>query len=104
MDSSLVRIERSSDNSIDVSFVNGISLTVTQSELSFEILGFVLMVPLEYHKMASGLLGNFNEEVDDDFMYPDGTLLDVDPPDEQIHHFGQSCESYNSPTALSADP
>lgn len=91
-DSPLVRIGRSTDNSVDASFINGVSVTVTQSELSFDILGFVLMVPPHLHKMASGLLGNFNDEREDDFMYPDGTLLDMDPHDEQIHNFGQSCE------------
>jgi hypothetical protein len=91
MESNVVSLRRDSDNSIDVFFVNGVSLTVTHT---FGLLSFVLMVPLvqEIHKTAAGLLGNFNEESSDDFTYPNGSVLDGGSSDEEIYNFGQSCE------------
>ena len=86
-------MQRSSESSVTASFANGVSVTVTQSELSVGILSFVAALPLELHKMTSGLLGNFNEDSSDDFIYPDGSILDGgEASDEDIHDFGQSCK------------
>lgn len=95
-ESKVVFLQRSPENSIAVSFANGVSVTVSQSEVSAGLLSFVAMVPLELHKMSSGLLGNFNEDSSDDFMYPDGTVLDIGSSDAEIHDFGQSCKSTGS--------
>ena len=66
--STLVFLERKSSNSILSSFINGVSITVTQS---FDILNFVASIPQEYQGFSSisGLLGNYNGDSSDDLMY-----------------------------------
>lgn len=71
-------------------------MTVTRSEQSSEILSFVLMVPQEFHKMGSGLLGSFSDDISDDLTYPDGSMLEVDSLEEDIYDFGQACEFFIS--------
>lgn len=86
--STLVFLQRSSEDSILSLFSNGISITVT---VSFDILSFVAAIPQEYQGLPSGLLGNFNGETSDDLMYVNGTIIDIDSPYSLIHEFGQSC-------------
>ena len=100
MESEVVTLQRSLEDSIDVSFVNGISLTVSQSS---GLLSFLIKVPLELHKMASGLLGNFNEDPSDDFTLRDGTMLEAGSSEEEIYDFGQSCK-HKINTVKSAHP
>lgn len=89
----VVFLQRSSEKSVHVSFANGLSVTVAQSELSAGLLSFVATFPLEFHKMTSGLLGNFNDDNRDEFVLSDGSMLDsAKPSDEDIHDFGQSCK------------
>ena len=40
---------------------------------------------------TSGLLGTFNGDTSDNFMYPDGTTLSPDASDQMIHEWGQTC-------------
>ena len=39
----------------------------------------------------TGLLGNFNGDPSDDFVYPNGTVLPSDATDEMLHEWGQAC-------------
>ena len=90
-DSSLVILDRISESSIDFSFRNGISLVVS---VSFGLLSFVATIPQQFQGNASGLLGNFNDDSGDDFIFRDGQMIDSDSPDRLIHDFGQSCKCY----------
>ena len=84
-----VTVLRGSANSFIFSFPCGIGLTTT---VSTGILSFVLTVPADLNGATQGLLGNFNGNLTDDFMYPNGTLLSDGASDRDIHDFGQSCE------------
>lgn len=87
--SSVVFVQRSSENSVLATFSNGVSVTVS---VSFGLLSFVTTIPQSFEGAVEGLLGNFNGDSSDDLTYPNGTVLDVDSPDRLIHDFGQSCK------------
>ena len=63
--------------------------------LSLGLLSFVATSPEESMGTTVGLLGNFNGDTSDDFMYRNGTFLDADASDRMIHDFGQSCKLDN---------
>ena len=105
--SSLVNIQRPSDmmdtigsigspndnsesnmNRIESTFSNGISVTVT---LLSGLLNVVAALPQDFMGLSQGLLGNFNGNDTDDFIYPNGTVLDNDASDRMIHSFGLTC-------------
>ena len=106
--SSLVNIQRPSDmmdtigsigspndnsesnmNRIESTFSNGISVTVT---LLSGLLNVVAVLPQDFMGLSQGLLGNFNGNDTDDFIYPNGTVLDNDASDRMIHSFGLTCD------------
>ena len=105
--SSLVNIQRPSDmmsgigstssdgnstsnrNRIESTFSNGISVTVT---LLSGLLNVVAVLPQDFMGLTQGLLGNFNGNATDDFIYPNGTMLDNDASDRMIHDFGLTCK------------
>ena len=71
------------------SFSSGIGLTIRVSSGN---LSFVLTVPEELNGTAQGLVGNFNGNDTDDFIYPNGTMLSDGVSDRESHHFGQACK------------
>ena len=77
-------------NRIESTFSDGISVTVT---LLSGLLNVVAVIPQEQEFMGQtqGLLGNFNGNATDDFIYPNGTLLNNDASDRMIHDFGLTC-------------
>ena len=77
-------------NRIESTFSNGISITVS---LLSGLLDIVAVLPRNFMGLTQGLLGNFNGNNTDDFIYPNGTLLDNDASDSMIHGFGQTCKS-----------
>lgn len=105
--SSLVNIQRPSDmmsgiestssdrnstlnmNRIESTFSNGISVTVT---LLSGILNVVTILPQDFMGLTQGLLGNFNGNDTDDFIYPNGTMLNNNASDRMIHNFGMTCK------------
>ena len=88
---SFVDIQRTSEmNRIESTFSNGISVTVTQLS---GLLNIVAALPQDFMGLTQGLLGNFNGNATDDFIYRNGTLLDNDASDRMIHDFGQTCKS-----------
>ena len=88
---SFVDIQRTSEmNRIESTFSNGISITVS---LLSGVLNIVVVLPQDFMGLTQGLLGNFNGNDTDDFIYSNGTLLDNDASDSMIHDFGQTCES-----------
>ena len=80
---------RESESSHTFSFPCGIGLT---TKVSSGILSFVLTVPEEMNGTTVGLVGNFNGNITDDFIYPNGTVLSDGATDREIHTFGQACE------------
>lgn len=80
---------RESESSHTFSFPCGIGLT---TKISSGILSFVLTVPEEMNGTTEGLVGNFNGNITDDFIYPNGTVLSDGATDREIHTFGQACE------------
>ena len=76
-------------NRIESTFSNGISVSVT---LLSGILNAVAVLPEEFMGLTQGLLGNFNGNVTDDFIYPNGTMLDNDASDSMIYDFGLTCK------------
>lgn len=88
----LVDIRRTELNRIESTFSNGISVGVT---LLSEILNFVVVLPQSFMGMTQGLMGNFNGNDTDDFVYPNGTVLDNSAGDRAIHYFGQTCKLAN---------
>ena len=84
-----VTVLKGSNNSFSFSFPRGIGLTTT---VTSGILSVVLTVPEDLNGITQGLLGNFNGNIIDDLMYPNGTVLTDGASDREIHDFGQSCE------------
>ena len=87
-----VSISRVAENSIRTSFGTGVSIDVS---ITSGLLSFVTSLSPDFQGSTTGLLGNFNGDSSDDLMYRNGTIIDVDSPDDLIHDFGQSCE-YNN--------
>ena len=84
-----VFFRRTRSNTISALWSNGISISVS---LSLGLLSFVASIPQEFRGTTLGLLGDFNGDASDDFMYRNGTFLDADASDSMIHAFGQSCK------------
>jgi hypothetical protein len=76
-------------NRIESTFSGGISITVT---LLSGLLNVVAALPQEFMGRTQGLLGNFNGNATDDFIYPNGTMLNNDASDRMIHDFGLTCK------------
>lgn len=76
-------------NRIESTFSNGISVTVT---LLSGLLNVVAVLPQDFMGLTQGLMGNFNGNNTDDFIYPNGTMLDNDASDRMIHDFGLTCK------------
>ena len=82
-------IFRSTENSITTVFSVGVSINIS---LVAGIPNYVLTIPERYRNQSRGLLGNFNGNDTDDFVFRNGTLLRNNASDFEIHQFGQSCK------------
>ena len=87
--SSSISITRSEVNTYDIVFGYDITVTVSEAE---GILYTVLRLPQDLQGQTEGLLGNFNGDASDDFIFQDGTVLSDNAADSEIHNFGQSCK------------
>ncbi|XP_055957125.1 fibrillin-1-like isoform X3 [Patella vulgata] len=68
-------------------FSSGISLTVTPG---LKLLTISCTVPEDYMNSTRGLMGNFNNDVNDDFALPNGTVLSPNITEREIYRdFGQ---------------
>ncbi|KAJ8038622.1 Sushi domain-containing protein 2 [Holothuria leucospilota] len=68
---------------------SGLSLSI---RITDEMMSFILQLPDIFQNQVQGLLGNFNNDPDDDFMLPDGSFLSPNLTLEEIHYdFGLSC-------------
>ena len=85
-----VEIIREANNSVVTVFPYDASVTV---EVATGLPNFVLTLPQSLEGTTRGLLGNFNGNASDDFVYPDGvTVLENNATDSMIHTFGQQCK------------
>ena len=82
-------IERSSNNSITVSFPSGVGITINYTA---GLLVYTLEVPSSFEGTTSGLLGNYNNDDSDEFVFRNGTTISNSSSDREIHQFGQSCK------------
>ena len=81
--------ERSSNNSVTVTFSSGLGITINETA---GLLVYTLEVPPSFEGTTSGLLGNYNGDNSDEFIFRNGTVISNFSSDSQIHQFGQSCE------------
>ena len=84
-------IEQSSNNSITVSFPSGVGITINYTA---GLLVYTLEVPSSFEGTTSGLLGNYNNDDSDEFVFRNGTMISNSSSDREIHQFGQSCKWY----------
>ncbi|XP_065884099.1 mucin-like protein isoform X2 [Dysidea avara] len=85
--SSSAFVEKSSNNSIAVSFPSGVGITIN---VTAGLLVYTLEVPPSLEGTTSGLLGNYNGNNSDEFVFRNGTMISNSSPDAVIHQFGQS--------------
>ena len=81
-------IEQSSNNSITVSFPSEVGITINYTA---GLLVYSLEVPSSFEGTTSGLLGNYNDDDSDEFVFRNGTMISNSSSDREIHQFGQSC-------------
>ena len=84
-----VKIIRDTANSIVTHFSNGVSVTITEAA---GLPNFVLRLPKSFQEATQGLLGNFDGDITNDFVYPDGNVIADDSSDRQKHIWGESCK------------
>ena len=73
-----------------VVFDQGASIKLTATK---DIMSILFLGPQAFKNNTSGLLGTWNDNPDDDFIFPDGvTLLPPDSTTLDLHAFGQSCK------------
>ena len=85
-----VTISRTGASQFAVVFDCGITFTVEIN--TGEMIFAVVIFPVELQGQTVGLLGNFNENDDDDYVFQNGTMISNSSSDSEIHEFGQSCE------------
>ena len=82
-------IEQSSNNSFTISFSSGVGITIIYTA---GLLVYTLEVPSSFEGATSGLLGNYNNDDSDEFVFRNGTMISNSSSDRKIHQFGQSCK------------
>ncbi|XP_053395370.1 mucin-like protein [Mercenaria mercenaria] len=75
------------DDTLTVMFPSvGIALNIT---VGVKMLSLNIIVPKDYRNMTRGLLGNYDGLPENDFTAPNGTVLDSNMNDSEIHEYGQ---------------
>ncbi|KAK3588474.1 hypothetical protein CHS0354_035649 [Potamilus streckersoni] len=70
-------------------FSSGISLNVS---VGVQMLSVSVVLPTEFKGQPKGLLGNFDENPDNDFQCPNGTTLPSNISEQDIFKYGQTWE------------
>ena len=84
-----VQITRGGPDSVTSAFTSGAGVTIRVAE---NIPNFVLTLPQSFMGQTRGLLGNYNGDSSDEFVYPNETMLNNNASDSMIHDFGQACK------------
>ena len=80
---------KSEENCLQVSFPSTMSVNFCEKK---EMLSFVVTPADHYKNTTKGLLGMWNDDPDDDFALPDGTVLPSSSSLREIHFgFGVKC-------------
>ena len=67
----------------------GVSFSVTVSD---DVMEFSVDINDELQGMTSGIMGTFNNEPNDDFTYPNRTVLDPEASEREIYEYVKTCE------------
>ena len=89
-DNKTVDVNRTSNTSLVVSLMSGISVEV---KLQVGLLSFIVRLPQHFMGLARGLLGNMDGNATNEFVYRNGTMIPDSSSDREIHNFGQSCKN-----------
>ena len=82
-------ISKTEENCLQVSFPSTMSVNFCEKK---EMLSFVVTPADVYKNATEGLLGTWNDNPDDDFKLPDGTVLSSSSTLREIHFgFGVKC-------------
>ena len=82
-------VSKSEGNCLQVSFPSTMSVNFCENK---EMLSFVVTPADVYKNTTKGLLGTWNDDPDDDFTLPDGTVLQSSATLREIHFgFGVKC-------------
>ena len=84
-----VQINRTGIDNVTSAFPSGAGVTIRVAE---NIPNFVLTLPQSFMRQTRGLLGNYNGDSSDEFVYPNETMLISNASDSMIHDFGQACK------------
>ena len=83
-------ISKPEKNCLQVSFPSTMSVNFCEKK---EMLSFVVTPADDYKNNTKGLLGTWNDETDDEFTLPDGTVLSSSLSLKDIHFkFGVKCK------------
>ena len=87
-----VAVARPENNSFLMVFPSGVSVTVKVVSGALSIL---LAAPRSFKNQTKGLLGTWNDNPEDDFLTPNGTILSSNSNSKDIHYnFGLLCKSH----------
>ena len=82
-------VSKTEENCLQVSFPSTMSVNFCEKK---EMLSFVVTPADVYKNTTKGLLGTWNDDPDDDFTLPDGTVLSSSSTLREIHFgFGVKC-------------
>ena len=83
-------ISKPKENCLAVSFPSATSVQFCEQK---EMLSFVVTPGDDYKNATKGLMGTWNDDPDDDFTLPDGTVLPSSSTSRALHFgFGVKCE------------
>ncbi|KAL3836485.1 hypothetical protein ACJMK2_021917, partial [Sinanodonta woodiana] len=84
-------------NTFTAVFSSGISFNVS---VGVGMLSVSVVLPTKFKKLPKGLLGNFDDDPNNDFMFPNGTCLPSSSSERDIFKYGQSWEVEANKTVL----
>ncbi|XP_065910791.1 mucin-like protein isoform X2 [Dysidea avara] len=93
--------ERSSNNSVTVTVSSGLGITINETA---GLLVYTLEVPPSFEETTSGLLGNYNVDNSDEFLFRNGTMISNSSADALIHQFGQSWQITAAESLFTYEP
>ena len=83
-------VSKPDDNCLEVYFPSTTAVTFCEKK---EMLSFVVALGGGYKNTTQGLLGTWNDDLDDEFTLPDGTMLPPSSSLREIHfEFGVKCK------------
>ena len=78
-----------SGNGILVVFNHGVSMEIKATK---DVMSILFLGSPDLRNDTKGLMGTWNDNPDDDYLLPDGTILSSTSTTEELHPFGQSCK------------